>query len=93
MSFGFSQFYNLRNKQGRKISKARMRKTDQDIMNHSVLNSLALTQDCLSLLTENGLHPLHYSWVNSICDVAAIRQHRQRRNSGTYIVQEEIKFL
>ena len=72
----FSQFYNLRYEQGPKMSKARIRKTDQDIMNHSVLNSLALTQGCSSLLTENGLHPLHYSWMNSICDVAAIRQHR-----------------
>ena len=41
-----------------------MQKTDQDIMNHSVLNSIALTHGCSSLLTENGLHLLHFSWMN-----------------------------
>ena len=71
MSFGFPQFYNLHYRQGSKILKA-----DQDIMNHSVLNSIALNKGCSSLLTENGLHLLHYSWMKSICDVAAIRQHR-----------------
>ena len=61
MSFGFlPDFYNLRYKQGPKISKARIRKTDQDIMNHSMLNSIALTHGHSSLLTKNGLHPFHY---------------------------------
>ena len=59
------------------MSKARMRKTDQDIMNHSMLNSLALTQGCSSLFTKNCLHLLHYSWMNSICDLAAIKQEMQ----------------
>ena len=47
-------------------------------MNHSVLNSIALTHGCSSLLTENGSHPLHFSYMNStgICGVAAIKQHR-----------------
>ena len=50
-------------------------KTDQVIMNHSGLNSIALTHGCSSLLTKNGLHSLHVSWMNSVCDVAAIKQH------------------
>ena len=49
-------------------------KTDQDIMNHSVLKSTALTHGCSSLLTRNGLDHLHFSWMNSICDLAAIKQ-------------------
>ena len=52
--------------------KAKMREADQDIMKHSVLNSIALTRDCSSLCTENGLHSLHYSWI---CEVSAIRKH------------------
>ena len=39
-------------------------KADQDIMNHSVLNSIALTHGSSSMLTrvltENGLHPLNF---------------------------------
>ena len=42
---------------------------------HSVLNSIALTYGCLSFFTENGLHSLHFSGINSICDVAAMKQH------------------
>ena len=56
MSFGFSVLQ-LTLQQGPKISKTRMQKTDQDIMYQLVLNSIALTHGCSSLLTENGLHP------------------------------------
>ena len=44
-----------------------------DIVNHSVIDS---TAGCSSLLTENGLHSLHVSWMTSICEVAAIKQYR-----------------
>ena len=53
-----------------------MQETDQDIMNHSLLKSTDLTDNFSLLLNENGLNPLHYSWMNSIYDEAAIKQHQ-----------------
>ena len=37
-------------------------------MNHSVLKSIAMTHGWSSLLNKNGLHPLHFSWMNSVSD-------------------------
>ena len=51
-------------------------------MNHSLLESIALTHDSSSLLNENGLHSLHFSWMNSICNIVAIKQHRLYREIG-----------
>ena len=54
-----------------------MQETDQDIMNHSLLKSIDLTDNFSSLLNENSLNPLYYySWMNSIYDEAAIKQHQ-----------------
>ena len=58
MSFGYSQFQKSTLQTGTEDIKGyRMQKTDQDIMNHSVLKSIDLTDNFSSLLNENGLHP------------------------------------
>ena len=57
------------------MSKTRLQNTDQDIMYQLMLNNIALTHDSSLLLIENGLHPLNFSWMNSICDLVAIKQH------------------
>ena len=76
MSFGYSQFQTSTLQIGTEDIKGyRMQETDQDIMNHSVLKSIDLNDNFSSLLNENGLHPLH-SWMNSIYDEAAIKQHQ-----------------
>ena len=85
MNFGFHNSTIYATNRDRRYQRLEWKKTDQGIINQSVRNSLALTQGCSSLLTENGLHPLHYSWMNSICDIAVIRQHQQRTTKCRYL--------